>query len=259
LADPIEAITAGAGAIEETAKTAGKAIEAGRDLGSWFEGKAGQAISDAIGLVIGDPLAEARQAAQIRRHERLIILGRQSQARLSALGVEQLIPLEDKVAIPLLEAASLESDPSLQEMWANLLATALSEEDGVGRAHISILADLSPIEARALRDYYLRTPEALKPAYRERGYVIANGSMDGDLYGLHVTRGLFRLGLVEPAFMVFKVVQDVGRSHEDPETNEISVPGDLYRITMTELGEAFCRAVGMTPPEPKVQATTLDI
>lgn len=262
MSDPVEAITATAGAIEESAKTTGKAIDASRELGSWFDGKLGRALEAAIGWAIEDPLVEVRMASQIRRRERLCILARQSQARLSQMGVTSLARPADKVIFPLLDAAALEDDPNLQTLWANLLASAVAGEDGIERVYISILADLTPVGALALRDYFLKAEHATKPPWKEPGFKHAPGSLDGDLYGVDVAGSLARLGLVEPATIIFDVVQDLrlerssGYSPDvDPVTHEIAIPGDLYRIVMTSLGVEFCRAVGIESVVKKAAET----
>jgi hypothetical protein len=252
VSDPSETVIAMAGAIEETAKTTGKVIDATRAAGRWFEGKLGRSLDAAIGWAIEDPLIAGRMASQIRRRERLCILAHQTQARLSQMGVSTVFQPADKIIFPLLEAASLEDDPSLQELWAKLLARAVAGEDGIERVYISILADLTPVGALALRDYFMKTEDAMKPPYKEPAYRYSPGSLDGDLYGVGTSGLLFRLGLVEPASMIFDVVQDVvsggsfGHSSEvEPLKNEIAVPGDLYRVWLTDLANDFCQAVGM--------------
>ena len=64
------------------------------------------------------------------------------------------IPL--KLAIPLLEAASLEDDDFLQDLWVKLLVNAANIECKVSlqRAYISILEQLTSLEARMLLKIY---------------------------------------------------------------------------------------------------------
>ena len=65
-------------------------------------------------------------------------------------------PLQLKFAIPLLQAASLEEDDYLQDLWAKLLVNAANESSGVDekRTFIDILERLTPIEARILEKVY---------------------------------------------------------------------------------------------------------
>ena len=59
-----------------------------------------------------------------------------------------LRPVAMNVAFPLLEAASLEEDDGLQDIWANLLVNAADRNSGVEvkRALVSILQDFSAME-----------------------------------------------------------------------------------------------------------------
>ena len=70
---------------------------------------------------------------------------------------KQAVPL--KVLVPLLEAASLEEEESMQTKWANLLANAVSGSLDITPNYIEILKELSPIEALILDRLY---DEALK-------------------------------------------------------------------------------------------------
>ena len=65
-------------------------------------------------------------------------------------------PIPLKLAIPLLEAASLEDDDSLQDLWARLLVNAGNEQSRttLQRAFISILEQLTPLEASILQKIY---------------------------------------------------------------------------------------------------------
>lgn len=56
--------------------------------------------------------------------------------------------------LPLLNAAGTTEDPDLQELWAQLLASAVSDEEFQQVAYIKILEQLSPAEARILNVVY---------------------------------------------------------------------------------------------------------
>lgn len=250
MSDPL---TEGAGAAEEIAKTAGKAIDAGRELGGWFEGKTGAALEHSIGWAFTDHIRRSRAIQEHRHRERLQVLALETQKRLMVLGAEILRGVPETTAVPLIEAAALEADPDLQILWANLLASALSgDENDDLRNFVGILRELRTVDALALRDYRLKTADACKAPYKEAGYTYPAGTLDGDLYGLEVTRNLFRLGLVEPAPMIIKIVQNVRDGGYGASVNvqdqEIQVPGDLYRIYLTGTADSFCDAIGLERP-----------
>ena len=67
------------------------------------------------------------------------------------------VPLQ--VIIPLIQGGSLEEDDSLQDRWAALLVNAAdaSSDTEVRRAFISILEDLTPLDALLLEKIYSST------------------------------------------------------------------------------------------------------
>ncbi|NTV25904.1 MAG: DUF4393 domain-containing protein [Chlorobiaceae bacterium] len=64
------------------------------------------------------------------------------------------IPLN--IAFPLIQAGSLEEDDWMQDQWANLLANAVDASSSIEmrRAFISILEDLSPLDAQIIKKIY---------------------------------------------------------------------------------------------------------
>lgn len=56
-----------------------------------------------------------------------------------------------KFLVPFLDSCTLEDDETIQDMWANLLATATDEYSDVHLIFRSILADLSGLEANGLK------------------------------------------------------------------------------------------------------------
>ena len=118
MGDESEPITAVVKAVQETAKAGRALVEAGSDLAS-FVGKAlGTVPEDTVGLVGGDHLRELR----IRNLDKI---SRKTEDILSERGVEDPEPIGLKTLLPALEAASEETDETLQEMWAELLANAM--------------------------------------------------------------------------------------------------------------------------------------
>lgn len=149
-------------AVEEVAKAAGKAIDASRELGGFFSKYVGGSIEQAMGIV-EDKLKYLRLERQIRMTER-------ATAFLSERGLAQpsrRVPLQ--VAIPLMQGASLEEDDWMQDRWAALLVNAADAASHVEvrRAFISILEDLTPLDALILEKIYSSTqvPDLEKEAW----------------------------------------------------------------------------------------------
>ena len=114
---PDDPATASARAAEEIAKATGKGIDAASGLGRFFDRIFGPALDE-----LGGALADK---ARYWRWSRLIRLQERYEAECRAIGYDRVAkPVEPKFAFALLEAASLESDDDLQDMFARLLANA---------------------------------------------------------------------------------------------------------------------------------------
>ena len=117
---------------------------------------------DALGSALAHPIAEWQK----RRVERGKKLLEDAAAALQKANQEpQAVPA--RVLMPLLERGSLEDDDELRERWVALLANAAADPDGIIPAFVSMLAELSPQEARLLRRLF--TVHAEQRVLRESG------------------------------------------------------------------------------------------
>lgn len=136
-------------AVEEVAKTTGKAIDAGRELGGFISKYAGGAIEQLMGI-FEDKFKYMRWERQIRLMQRantfLWLKGLDAPSRYVPLGF----------TIPVMQAGSLEEDDSLQDRWAALLANAADDSINIDvrRAFVSILEDLTSLDALVLEKIY---------------------------------------------------------------------------------------------------------
>ena len=152
-------------AAQEVAKTTGKGIDAGRDLGGFIARFIGGPLEQASGIV--------EDKLKYMRWERQVRLMNKTDKFLREQGLDvptRTVPM--KVAVPLLQAASMEEDDELQDIWARLLVNAANAESGVDvtRAFVSILEDFGPLEAQVLQAIY-DVPEDLAPL----GQVVTQG------------------------------------------------------------------------------------
>lgn len=125
-------------AVEEAAKTLGKAVEVVKS--------ASPAIADIYGWMVGDRVSEARKRnadAFARKTKRII------QER----SLEEPQPVPEDLATPLLEQAQRESRDAMQELYAALLANAMdpAHANDVRPEFIKTLKDLQPIDILVLR------------------------------------------------------------------------------------------------------------
>ncbi len=146
MGDEIEAATETAKAVQEVAKTGRALIEPGAELAHYVARVLGTVPEDVVGFLLGDPLHELRQ------HTLTGIL-RAAFEKLRARGVETAKPIRPGPGKEAFEAASLETDETLQDMWAELLANAMdpNKDTSLQRVFIETLKQFEPIEARVLQ------------------------------------------------------------------------------------------------------------
>lgn len=108
-----------ADASKEVAKTTSKAIDAAASVTSFLYRVVGEPIESAVGIYLSDPLRELRK-------RRLSDLQDKTEKHLLERGILETKALPPPVAIPLLEAASIETDENLHDLWAMLLAEAMN-------------------------------------------------------------------------------------------------------------------------------------
>jgi hypothetical protein len=148
MSDEIEAITEGAKATREVAKTAGQGLDLVKAACGYLAWMLGTTPQDVIGLLGGDYLRQIRL-------QNLIRISEKTKQELKDRSVDEPEPLEAKHIVPLLEAASDESNDTLQDMWARLLANSMDPDRDVSlqRVFIDRLKQFEPIDARILSAY----------------------------------------------------------------------------------------------------------
>jgi hypothetical protein len=154
MADPLDTAAESAKAAAEIAKTTGKAIDASRAIGCFIARLISGPLEQGVGI-FEDKLKYTRWERQTRLMDRANTLLRER----GLTEPERAIPL--KLAIPLVQAASLEDDDYLQDIWAQLLVNAATNSGvNLQRAFISILESLTPLEAHILECVYRSGYEA---------------------------------------------------------------------------------------------------
>jgi hypothetical protein len=157
MTEETEAVKEAAKATQEVAKTTGKAIDASREFGGFISRYISGSLEQGMGI-FEDKLKYMRWERQIRLMQR-------ASDYMASLGVDapsKPIPL--KFAVPLLEAASLEDDDYLQDLWAKLLVNSSIEGSPIdlNRSYIDILERLSHLEAKILSVIYALPEEEVR-------------------------------------------------------------------------------------------------
>ena len=256
MSEESKAIEETAKAAQEVAKTGSKVIEATRDVGGWLDRIFGQPIQHTIGRLWTDRAMASRLEAAIYDWERLSILLHNTQKKLRKRGIEVTRIVPPKIALPLIEHATMEHEDDLHELWENLLASALDpSEEEVKRTYVSVLGELSAKDAQALKRLYAewrhweehekRNPLRSNDHRYSSGIGINNGE----------TAVLFyRLGLILPVHVTVEeyrrqrpVTENNWSRHDPPYYveggDQVLVLSDLSVVGLTEFGEKFCNAV----------------
>jgi hypothetical protein len=136
-------------ATQEIAKTTSKVIDTVEKFGEFISKYVHGSIQEGMGI-FEDKLKYMRWERQMRFMQR-------AQELSNKLGLTNpLRPIPLNLALPLLQAASMEEDDYLQDLWARLLVNGSNSNSGttLTRAYISILEQLTPFEARLLHKIY---------------------------------------------------------------------------------------------------------
>ena len=142
-------------ATQEVAKATGKGLDTANQMGRFVARFISVPLEQGMGI-FEDKLRYARWENQVR-------FQRKAESLLKELGLSMPTrPLSMKMAIPLLQAASLEDDDFLQDLWARLLINGANANSGIEiqRLHIDILERVNPLEARIIQAVYRNRPEA---------------------------------------------------------------------------------------------------
>jgi len=149
MSDELKTIEESAKAAQEIAKTTGSAIGAIENFGQFIARFINGPLEQGVGIV-EDKLKYMRWERQVRLMQR-------AEELMHEIGLEAPSrPVPMKFAVPLLQAASLEENDSLQDRWATLLVNAAnaSSEVELKRVYIDILERISAVEARILETVY---------------------------------------------------------------------------------------------------------
>jgi hypothetical protein len=152
-----ESLIESAKAAQEIAKVAGNGIDAAREVGGFISRFVAGPIEQGMGIF--------EDRLRYMRWERQVRFMRRSEQVLRELGfVAPTRPVPLKVAIPLLQGASIEEDDHLQDRWVNLLINAANANSGIEiqRSYIEILGQITSLEAIILDVVYALPFESIQ-------------------------------------------------------------------------------------------------
>lgn len=136
-------------AIQEISKVAVKVMDISEKFGGFVAKFISGSLEEGMGIF--------EDKFKYMRWERQVRLIKRAEDFMKEVGMEKPIkPIPIKFAIPLFQAATLEDDDYLQDLWARLLVNSSNENNRVElcRTYIDILERLSPLEAKILVKIY---------------------------------------------------------------------------------------------------------
>lgn len=214
-------------AVQEVARTTGKAIDAARAAGGFIAQFVAGSLEQGMGI-FEDRLRYMRRERQLRLMHR-------ADQMLKELGLavpNRAVPL--KLAIPLIQGASLEEDDELQDRWAALLVNASNADFGseIQRVHIEILEQITALEAKILDTVYSLSFEGAQHA----GVVTIELPVSARI----VNEG--EMNFVEPSEEMVLAIGNLARIGCLRTTLTVG-GGEIFgRVNPTMLGSSFVRA-----------------
>jgi hypothetical protein len=134
-------------AAQEVAKLGQRSLETANRAGGYFA----ETFKEAIGHIAA-AASDSAEAFRIRNRASVLV---KTKAKLAALGVtENYRAIEDRVAVPLIEAISVEGDETIQDAWAGYISNALDPDKPhitINRILIGVIRSLEPEDLPILR------------------------------------------------------------------------------------------------------------
>jgi hypothetical protein len=215
---------------------------------------AAELVKDFLGRILaptgdaaGQAMAHSIAEWQKRRVERANDTVRATAILIAESEVEaHSVP--GRVFWPLIERASLEEDEELHNRWVHLLANASAAPASVLPAFVSILGELSPLEARLLRRIYELgseiglIEEELRSPTRNPLESSRHMKRKQDLAGSQRFKDLLAYCQIESVEEGLILVSNLSRLGLLIVSGETELPHTVTRIRLSKFGKAFTKA-----------------
>ena len=244
-------------AVQEVAKAGGEAIKATRSLGA-FAAKLVCEPAESMIAILTDRLRFVRWERQLRLLDKV-------QEIIVERGLKgQLTPIPPKLALPIIEHATLEEDDSLQDLWARLLVEAGNPQarHAVRTAFIEIIKQLEPLDAKVLETAYQAALEEHQE-WRKQGrdvlklpdfgvgrFKIENALSIERMDYLLAVDNLMRLRCLR-SYVTQEAIYTVDEDG-DPVSYDVSRDEEYWELCVTALGQAFVETCLLDPDTPSI-------
>jgi hypothetical protein len=125
---------------------------------------------------------------------------------LEQKGITGTRAVPPKIALPLLEHATIEHEEDLHTLWANLLATGMdAREEAIHRKYVTTLGEMTAGDAFVLASMFDDAEKGVAKKETSHSSLVYGPGIDGThSYDAIAVITLNRLGLIEPAYIKFK-------------------------------------------------------
>lgn len=132
-------------ALQEISRATGKAIDGARDFGGFLNDIFGESLRHFGGMV-------ADWMRYVRYRNLLKVMDKVKDIHKARAFSGRALPIPPAYVLPLLDGISLETEESIQEMWAGLIANSTdpSRAFRIKKVFIEILRGLEPLDAKIL-------------------------------------------------------------------------------------------------------------
>ena len=222
-------------AIQESAKLEEKGLEIANKAASFFAKVLKEPINEISGMIT--------DRLRFIRWKRMVQMADEVNKILEEKKITETRAVPPKIALPILEEASLEDDPNLQYLWNHLLANAMNPNfnDELRYGFVEMIKEITGIEAKLLNEFYevLRRKGKLRPLSDVFQYSLTKEQimhvlkMSADMYAISVNN-LMRMQLFSPAILKSGGVS----SGSEP----VTIYKGIDAVTLTPLGVKFVEA-----------------
>ena len=198
-------------------------------------------MAEEVGLMLADSIKAYRLKNWLRVAEKTKKILANSKVKPNAV--------PPRLLLPIIEASSVESDETLQDLWAGLLASASEQSDQLSPSLIETLKQLTPKEAKVLSDLFDEASvQALKGFVKNLWYKAAQRPAMETFERLGITRRRFDLS--QPEVGTYQVPDEAEWNSEYLLNDSGGVNEDRrelhYNYVFTTYGQTVCRDVQRT-------------
>ncbi len=221
-------------AIQESAKLGEKGLEIADKAGTFFAKVFKEPINEISGMIT-DKL-------RFIRWKRIVQMADEVNKILEEKKIKDTRAVPPKIALPIIEEASLEDDPNLQYLWNHLLANAMNPKfnDELRYGFIEMIKGITGIEVRLLNEFYelLHREGKLRPLSDVFQYNLTKEKImqalgiSADAYAISANN-LMRMQLLSPAILK-------GGVKMGPEP--LTIYKGIDAVTLTPLSVKFVEA-----------------